>query len=69
MQRARALRAQNRAYATKGASLMAELKIAEALKEKSIYLLPKNEGTVDFHSTDMNDLMATALARKKQSVY
>lgn len=59
-----AIREMNKAFNLKGASLMAQLKIAESLKNKKILLLPKGEGHIDFNSTDVNQLIATSLRPK-----
>lgn len=49
----------NKALAGAGGEVMVKLRIAEALKNKKIILLPQGTGTIDLKSTNMNALLET----------
>ncbi|HQH28194.1 MAG TPA: prohibitin family protein, partial [Oligoflexia bacterium] len=49
----------NIALAGAGGEVMVKLRIAEALKNKKIILLPQGTGTIDLKSTNMNALLET----------
>ena len=63
---AKGIEEMNKALAGSGGEVMVKLKIAEALKDKKIILLPTSGGGVDLRTLDVNELIAITRNKPKK---